>query len=468
MAKNITDQLDFIFKPKSVAFIGASNNPVKWGGRIIRSALESNFRGRIYPVNPNEKEIRGLRAYADVNEIEGPVDLAVFTVPAAHMPTVMKKCVEKRIRGGVIISADFAETGEKGKALEEETRAIARAGNLRFMGPNCNGMWTSAVGLNICPMPYNGKGNLAFVSQSGMFGGIAIRASWARGFGLSKFIAMGNQGDLTAADYLEYLAEDNDTKVIALYMEGFKDGRKFIDVAGEVTQNKPVLIFKGGSSDVGARATLSHTASIAGEDDVFDGMCRQAGLIRVKQLEHLFIMAEALLGQPLPAGNRIAVIGNGGQGVTTCDNLSQAGLIMPEFEEADKQRLKAALPSHAPVPNNPVDFAAGGQDMMEEVRVIETLASFDYIDGIIANLPHELAHRKTVAERKKAIIDALDVFSSIPKKYGKPLITQAMMPSPTATELLRKARIPMCNTPEESVLAMDALVKYAGIRDKRD
>ena len=168
MTENISEQLDFIFKPKSIAFIGASNSPVKWGGMILRSALESHFRGKIFPVNPKEKEIRGLRSYADVNDIEEPVDLAVFTVPAAHMPKVMKSCVEKGIRGGVIISADFAETGEEGRALEEETRAIAGAGNLRFMGPNCNGMYTSAVGLNISPMHYKGKGNLAFVSQSGM------------------------------------------------------------------------------------------------------------------------------------------------------------------------------------------------------------------------------------------------------------------------------------------------------------
>ena len=467
MTNNITEQLDFIFKPKSIAFIGASNSPVKWGGMILRSALESNFRGKIFPVNPKEKEIRGLRSYADVNDIEEPVDLAVFTVPAAHMPKVMKSCVEKGIRGGVIISADFAETGEEGRALEEETRAIAGAGNLRFMGPNCNGMYTSAVGLNISPMPYKGKGHLAFVSQSGMFGGIAIRASWSRGFGLSKFIAMGNQGDLTAADYIEYLSEDHDTKVITLYMEGFKDGRRFFDVARNVTRKKPILIFKGGSSAVGARATLSHTASIAGEDDVFDGMCRQAGLIRVNQLDHLFIMAEALLGQPLPTGKRMAVIGNGGQGVTTCDNLAHFGLEMPEFEEADKQRLKEALPPHAPIPNNPVDFAAGGQDMMDEVQVIEKIASFDYIDGIITNLPHEFAFRRSIAERKKAVIDALDVFSKIPKKSGKPVITQAMMPSETASEMLRKVCIPMCSTPLESVLAMYALVKYGEIKNRK-
>jgi acetyltransferase len=467
MSENVVAQLDRIFKPRSVALIGASKNPAKWGGMVLGRALSSSFRGSIYPVNPKETEILGLRAYRDVLEIPDPVDLAVFTIPAAEIPAAMKSCVAKGIKGGLIISADFAETGERGRALEEETMRIARQGGLRFIGPNGNGMWTSAVGLNISPLPTPAPGGLAMISQSGMFGGAAILATTAKGFGLSKYVAMGNQADLTAADYLEYLRSDEDTRVIALYLEGLKDGRRFLRIAREVSREKPILALKGGKSAQGARATLSHTASIAGEDRIFDAVCRQGGLIRVSQLEHLFLMAEALLTQPLPRGDRIAVVGNGGQGVATVDNLAALGFEVPEFRDEDKLELKKILPPHAPVPRNPVDFAAGAVETSDEVRVIEKLASLDYIDAIITNVPREASYRApSLAERKKAVITALDQFVGIPKKYGKPIITQKLMPSETSVEFLRSGGIPMCDTPRQCALAMYGLTRYARIKSR--
>jgi acyl-CoA synthetase (NDP forming) len=467
MPESITQQLDPIFKPRSIAFIGASRTPGKWGNMVLSRILASEFRGPVYPVNPKETRIAGLEVYSDILEVPDPVDLAIFTIPAAHMPEAMERCIKKGIKGGVIISADFAETGERGEALQHETAKIARAGGMRFVGPNGNGIWTSAVRLNACPLPDPTPGPLAFVSQSGMFGGVAMRAAGSRGFGLSKFVSIGNQADLTAADYLEYLAQDEDTKVIALYMEGFKDGQRFLRVAREVSRQKPILILKGGRSTLGARATLSHTASIAGEDRIFDAMCRQAGIIRVFQLEHLFVMAEALFSQPIPRGNRIAVVGNGGQSVTIVDNLASLGLDVPEFREEDKLELKEILPPHAPVPRNPVDFAAGAMETVGEVRVIEKLASLDYVDGIITNVPRDSSFTlSSLAERKKAVITAVDAFAEIPKKYQKPIITQRMMPSENVTDLLKDAHVPMYGTAQECALAMYALVRYAEIRNR--
>jgi acyl-CoA synthetase (NDP forming) len=461
------EQLDPIFRPKSIALIGASNNPAKWGGMVLNRILSSDFRGPVYPVNPRETEIFGVRAYADVLEIPKTVDLAVFTIPATHMPEAMESCVKKGIRGGLIISADFAETGEKGLALQNETVKIARAGGLRFIGPNGNGMWTSAVRLNASPLPDPLPGGLAFISQSGMFGGAAIMATRTKGFGLSKFVSIGNQADLTAADYLEYLGQDEDTRVIALYMEGFKDGRRFLSVAREVSRQKPILILKGGTSKLGARATLTHTASIAGESQIFEAMCRQAGLIRATQLEQLFVLAEALLCQPLPKGPRIAVVGNGGEGVTTVDNLAALGLDAPEFRDEDKLALKELLPPHAPVPRNPVDFAGAAVETHEEVRVIDKLASLEYIDGIITGVPHDrMFNASSLAEHKKSVITAVDAFCGIPEKYGKPIITSTMMPSETTTELLRSARIPMYSTRRDCAIAMLALVEYARIKNR--
>jgi acyl-CoA synthetase (NDP forming) len=308
---------------------------------------------------------------------------------------------------------------------------------------------------------------MAFVSQSGMFGGAASHASATRGFGLSKVISIGNQADLTAADYLEYLARDDTTRIIGLYLEGLKDGPRFLRIAREVTKQKPIVLLKGGRSAEGARATLSHTASIAGEDRIFDAMCRQAGIIRVFQLEDLFVMADALLSQPIPRGKRVAVVGNGGQSVTTTDNLAALDIEVPEFAEEDALELKELLPPHAPVPRNPLDFAAGAVDTADEVRVIEKIASLDYIDAIITGVPRERAFgTSSLAERKKAVITAVDAFCAIPKKTGKPIITQRMMPSELVTELLRDAGIPMYETPRQSALAVSALTRYAEIKSR--
>ena len=467
MSKTIVEQLDPIFKPESIAIIGASNNLAKWGGRIVNQILASDFRGRIYPVNPHETKISGLKAYPDVLEIPDHVDLAIFTVRAAQMPGVMKNCVKKGIKGGVIISADFAETGEEGKALEEETTRIARSGGLRFVGPNGNGIWTSAVGLNAWSMPKPIPGSLGFISQSGTFGGIATMTATMKGFGLSKFISIGNQADLKIADYLEYLVQDDDTKVIAVYVEGMKDGRRFFESALKVSKIKPILIFKGGSSTLGARATLSHTASIAGADNIFDAMCKQAGVIRVNEIEHLFIMAEALLNQPLPRGRRVAIIGSGGQGVALMDALASLGIDAPEFTEDDKLRIKKLLPPHAPTPKNPVDFAAGGTETLGEVQVAEMLASIDYIDGVITNVPTDRNYSApSFFEQRKALLTGLDIFCQIPNKYAKPVITQRWFVSEEVSEILRIAKIPMYNTPTECARAMYGLVKYAEIKKR--
>jgi acetyltransferase len=464
MSASIVEQLDHIFKPKSIAFIGASNDLSKWGGRVLNRTIHSDYRGALYPVNPKEKKILKLPAYSDIRKIPGPVDLAVFTVPAVHMPAVMKDCVEKGIRGGIVISADFAETGEKGRALEKETLRIAREGNMRFVGPNCNGVWSGVVGLNTTPDDHKMSGPVGFITQSGSFGFAATKQINARGFGFSKMISIGNQGDLTATDYLEYLWHDEETKVIAMYMEGFKDGQRFIEMAKQVVKQKPILILKGGRSTVGARATMSHTASIAGSDAVFDAVCRQSGLIRVHQLEHLFIMAEALFSQPVSRGKRVAIVGNGGQGVLGSDNLMALGMEIPEFSKDDQLRLKSVLPPHAPMPKNPVDFAAGGIGTIGEMRVIETLASFNCVDAIFTNVPVARSARPTLAERKMEIINAVQSFAQIPVKCGKPIVCKSYTTAGDVDEILNEANIPAFSSIESCTLALSALVQYGEIK----
>jgi acyl-CoA synthetase (NDP forming) len=466
MDSKIVAQLDPIFKPNSVAFIGASTTPGKWGYRVIENVLKSGYRGRIYPINPNGGEILGVRVYRDVNDVPDDIDLAVFTVLAQRVPEAMAGCVKKGIKGAVVISADFAETGEHGKALETETVNVARNGNLRFIGPNGMGIFTAAVRLNIALDDEPLHGGLAFVSQSGTYGGNLAKTAKTKGFGLRAFISLGNQADVTMWELLEYLAADSGTKVIALYMEGIKQGRKFFETAKKVTRIKPVIVYKAGRSDAGSRAAMSHTASIAGTDEIFDAMCRQTGIIRVNEIDHLFVMAEALSHQPLPSGNRVAIMGSGGQGVVAVDSCAALGMDLPELKLADAIKIKQFLPPHAPVPKNPVDFAGGSRSALEEAQVAEALAQLDYIDGIICNMPVNAFLAKSFGETTKIAVEGAELLATIPRRYNKPVVTMKFRnhTDDIIESILKNAGVPIYDTPEDCARAMYGLVQYARIR----
>ncbi|HEX9897059.1 MAG TPA: CoA-binding protein [Dehalococcoidales bacterium] len=470
--KEIVKQLDPIFKPKAIAVIGASNSPGKWGFRMMSNALSSGYRGAIYPVNPNEKEICGLPAYATVRDIPHDVDMAVIVVPAAVAPQAMADCAAKGIKGVVIITAGFAETGKEGQALQDEVLRIAQRAGIRFVGPNGNGIYTSAVSLSLTFDEPLRKGRIAFVSQSGTFGGMLAQIATAKGYGLSKFVSIGNQADLKAADYLEYFAEDDDTGIIVFYMEGFKDGRRFFQLAREVVRRKPIIIYKAGKTEAAARATMSHTSSIAGSDIVFDAMCKQVGIIRANETVQIFDMAEALVNLPLPPGNRVGIIGSGGQGVVVSDNCEMLGLKVPALDMETRMRLKQALPSHAPVPSNPVDFAGGTRSAEDEAMVADALAQIEYIDGIICNSP-SFRGAGSSGDMARSAIAGAEMLAAIPEKYGKPVVTLRGMGSgmgrgsgsgDTVRNIVRNAGIPSYDTPEQCVRAMWALMEYARIR----
>jgi len=470
--KEIVRQLDYIFKPKSIAVIGASNSPGKWGFRMMHNALSTGFRGPVYPVNPNEKEVLGLPSYASVCDIPNNVDMAVIVVPAAVTPQAMSDCAAKGIKGVVMITAGFAETGKEGQALQDEVLKIAQRAGIRFVGPNGNGIYTSAVSLSLTFDPPPRKGQIAFISQSGTFGGMLAQIAMSKGYGLSKFVSIGNQADIKAADYLEYLAEDDDTGVIVYYMEGFKDGRRFFNLAREVVRRKPIIIYKSGRTEAAARATMSHTSSIAGSDAVFDAMCRQVGIIRANETVQIFDMAEALVHLPLPPGNRVAIIGSGGQGVVVSDNCEMLGLKVPALDMETRLRLKQALPPHAPIPSNPVDFAGGNRSAEDEARIVDALAQIDYIDGIISNAPSFRGGGSDTGDSARSGITGAEMLAAIPKKYGKPVVTlRFSMPGGRGGRsgdilgyIIRDAGIPTFDTPEQCVRAMWALMEYARIR----
>jgi acyl-CoA synthetase (NDP forming) len=384
--------------------------------------------------------------------------------------------VKKGVKGAVLIPGGFAESGSGGKVTEDEVVRIAREGRMRFVGPNGMGIWSAAGQLNLCFEEAPKPGAVAFVSQSGTFGGYLSQIASARGYGLSKFISIGNQADLTASEYLDYLAQDEDTKVIVFYMEGFRDGKRFFQLAREVIRKKPIIIHKGGSTGAGARATLSHTASLAGSEEVFQAMCRQAGLIRAQEAAQSFEIAEAIVGQPLPQGKRVAIMGSGGQGVVIADACVSLGLEVPEFDAETRRSLKELLPSHAPSPTNPVDFAGSYRTAREEALIAEKLLSMDYIDGVITNVPINpmvwglkpawAGTTDPVSNSLKAATQGTELFASLPGKYNKPVVCLRFrhLDNDPVVDILRQAGIPAYDTPEQCARAMHALVKYAEAR----
>lgn len=462
---DIVAQLDPIFKPRSIAFIGASNDRRKWGEWMVWRPLHTGYRGGLYPVNPREKEILGLPAFPSILDIPDAVDLAVITVPAASVPGVMGECAQKGVKGVVVISSGFGEKGEEGEALQQEVLRIAREGGIRFIGPNCMGVWSAAGRLCLAFGQAPAPGSISFLSQSGTFGGYLYEMARAKGYGLAKFVSMGNQADLNSADFLEYLVQDKDTSVIVIYMEGVKDGRRFFQTAREVIKKKPIIIYKAGRTSVGKRATLTHTGSLAGDDELFEAMCRQVGIIRSREAIHTFDMAEALASQQAPKGKRIAIVGGGGgQCVVTSDFCASMGMEVPELDGETQRRIQSELLPHAPIPRNPVDLGGGIRSPMSAAHIVDIVAALDYIDGIITNPP--AGAFGGVGDLAKITIDAAEAIAAIPQKYGKPVVASGRRQEEggIVREILRRSRIPFYDTPEECARAMYALVTYGQLR----
>ncbi len=352
--------MDAVFNPGSIAFVGASNNVGKWGFIIFHNLIAGGYEGRIYPVNPREETVIGLKAYKSVIDIPDEVDLAIFTIPAAALPGAIEECVKKKVRAGVVISAGFSELGEEGIRLQEQMVSRARAGGMVLVGPNGQGIVNTGNRLYpwmpaLKPKP----GKVAIMSQSGNVSTWIAYGLQEYGFGCSKVVSAGNNADLSWEDYLLYLKDDPETSVIVLYMEGAGQGRMFFEAAAETTKEKPVVLLKAGVTDAGTLAAQSHTGVLAGDDAVFDAACRQAGMVRAHDMEETISVCAAFVGTPLPGGRRVAIVtGGGGMGVMAADSCVRAGLELPQFSPRLKEKMKNMLPPWW-VPGNPVDLVAG-------------------------------------------------------------------------------------------------------------
>ncbi len=448
--------LEAFFNPSSVAIIGASAKQKKVGYVIAKNFVES-FKGKFFMVNPKAKEILGFTAYPDVGAIPEPVDLAVIAVPAAVAPEVLRQCGEKQVKAAIVISGGFKEIGEGGRKLEESLAEISKSYGIRLMGPNCLGVFDSRSMVDTLFIPRYRmrrapRGKIAFISQSGASGVSFL--DWAAGerIGISKFISYGNAADVSEADLLEFLKTDDETKVIVMFLEGIKEGRKFIEVASEVTKTKPVLVLKSGSTFSGARAALSHTGSMAGSDKIFDAVAKQTGMIRVYDWEEMFDVARVLAYQPPTKGEGVAVITNGGgAGVMIADEIERRGLKLAQLEDDTVAELKGKFPPYVVV-RNPMDLS-GDVDNERYRQAISAILRDRNVDSLLlVCIPH------TPEVDLESFVD-IDVDSS--RGTRKPIVV-CLPGGRVALEmrvLFEDFAIPTYPTPRRAVLSLRALAK---------
>ncbi len=475
MGSTLIQQLEQIFNPRSVAVIGASNAPGKWGFGVFGRVLSSASTREVYAVNNRAQQVLGVTAYPRVRDIPGPVELAVVVVPLESVPLVMEDCLAKGIRAAVVITAGFGEAGEEGKAAEEQILAIARRGGLRFVGPNCMGHFSTDSGLFTTSEPQAIRaGPVACVSQSGNFAGYILRRGNEMGVGFSKFVSTGNEADLHLEDYLEYLAEDDHTKVITAYIEGLREPRRFFLLAREVTRRKPIVVMKVGRTSEGARAAWSHTAALAGEDAVYDAAFRQCGVIRVEEVEEMFDVAAALIHQPRPRGGRVGILtGGGGFGVVATDACVRLGLEVAPLSTKTMETLSSFLPprwSHG----NPVDMAGTSE---ASYFCLGTLLKAEEVDAVVgiscvgypAGPPPEKAstaagrrlaeHSHQMAQAEEGLVDGL-----IERmwRHKKPVILAASPAanlSPAVSKLGANG-VFVYPTPERAARVLSHMVRY--------
>jgi len=451
--------LDAIFRPRSVAVIGASRREQSIGREILKNLVEFEFKGPVYPVNPAAAVVRSMKSYANLKEIPGPVDMAVIVVPRKHVLEVAQQCGEKGVKGLVVITAGFKEVGKKGQALEEDLRKIIDKYGMRMVGPNCMGVINTEpdVCLNATfAATRPTKGNVGFVSQSGALGEAILADAVHRGLGVSMFVSMGNKTDISGNDLLEYWEDNPEIVAILMYLESFGNPRKFTRLARRVTRKKPIITVKAGRTPAGARAATSHTGSIVGLDIATESLLEQCGVLRVTSMEEMFVQASALANQPVPRNDRIAIVTNaGGPGILCTDACIGRGLRLAELGPATLGGLKGVLPPEASTAN-PVDMIASA-DAARYRASLDLVKKDRGVDGIIAIFVSPI------------MIDAYEVAQAIAASADgtKPVLSVFMgkQRSDEGVEELRRCRVPVYNFPEEAASAMSAMARYRILRD---
>lgn len=448
--------LEDFFKPQSVAIIGASRNPAKVGHVILKNLIDGGFRGLIFPVNPETNNLLGLRTYSSISKIDDFIDLVVIAVPAKLVLGVIDECKKKKIKNVLIITAGFGEIGNVD--LEKKLKAKLYAYGMKCVGVNCLGIFDAYHNFDTLFLPRYRltrpkPGGISFVCQSGAIGSAILDVASTSGYNFSKFVSYGNATQIDESDLLEYLENDETTKVVCVYVEGIKNGGKFFDVLKKVTMKKPVIVLKGGLTDEGKQATISHTGSLAGDSSVFFGILDQTNAIRANSLEEMFHIA-VLVEKGVHFGdNRLQIITNGGgYGILSTDSIASSKHIKLAVLSANTSaEIKKFAPEHMNV-RNPLDLL--GDATTERYRqAIESCISDSGVDGLVVVALYQTPLLTT---------EIVEVISEAHNKSKKPIIVVSTGGEFTdlLSRSLRERGLPVFSYPDEAITALDKLIAY--------
>lgn len=449
--------MESFFNPKSVAIIGASAVPGKLGHEITKNFVKYGFKGEVYPVNLKWDKILGLKVWRSVLDIPNTVDLAVIATPAKSVPKIMEECARKKVKAVIIISGGFRETGHKGAVLEEQIVRVVKKSGIRVIGPNCVGIYDAITKVDTIFDPPSrlqrpSAGPISIIAQSAAVGAGLLEWLDQEEIGVSKFISYGNACDVNEADLLEYLGDDESTKVIILQIEGFSDGRKLIEVAKRVTLKKPVVGLKTGRTRTGGRVARSHTAVLAGRDEICDAAFKQSGIIRAHTCEEALDFAKALAYQPLPKGDKVLIFGNsGGTAVIASDFCEDLGIPLAALKKESINRIKEIFPPHTII-QNPMDLT--GDVTSENLgRALEYSVSDAGVDCVVL-----LVQFQTPLLSEEVV----DIIGEVSQRFpDKPFVFGGVGGDYTlklARMLEKKYRIPAYKCPERAVKALWALI----------
>lgn len=471
--RNMEIDLDPVFYPKSIAVIGASANPMKWGWIIPANIISGGYTGRLYLVNPKYDKITKLKCYPNVRSLPETVDLAVFTVPSRSVPELLEECGEVGVKAAIVIAGGFSEVGNEGKRLEQKVVNIARRYNITLIGPNTMGIYSAPVSLCALMPPVRPiKGEVSMISQSGNIGTNMLAFGRVNNVGFNLFACSGNEAMVRCEDYIEYFGQDPNTKVILAYIEGIRNGRKFMRVVDEVIEKKPIIVLKGGRTRSGAKAARSHTGVLAGEMKIYEAVFKQLGVVIARSTDEMLDLAKAFTRVPLPKGNKVGIITwGGGYGVLISDACEEAGLELAELSEETLEELNRLLPpywSHG----NPIDMV-GDMNREAHFKCLEILVRDKNVDAVIAlGLITGMDFFEAFRNFDFVPGEFIEVFSSMWKnydrialskikeliqKYGKPII---------AVTLTAEASKVQSVMDEEKVLGYTSLERAATVLAK--
>jgi acetyltransferase len=460
-----TSGMEFFYNPRSIAIVGASKNPDKPGGRPLAALQNRGYAGKIFPINPRYHELAGLECHPTILDVPDDVDMAIISVAAEAVLEVVGQCARKGVKAVVIFSAGFSEVGAEGERLQQELREIARQGNMRLLGPNSLGLINLANSVtasfaHVVNLEPASPRTLGFVTQSGAFGALVYFEATQLGVGFSSFTSVGNEADTEFADVVAHLLDDPETAVVGGYLEGAKDGEKLRRAAEKALRvEKPILIIKVGRTPAGARAASSHTASLAGDDQVYDAFFRQMGIVRVETISELTSFAILHRSGRSFRGKRVAIIsGSGGHGVMMADKCEGLGLSVPEITGATRDKLSRYLPSFGSG-RNPVDLTAqGARDTSMLGNCVRSVIGDENIDIVMA---HAFFRDHDGTARAKELIE-------IYHSTSKPIVimTHAHHVSPMSTQcvgMLKEAGVP---TLPDGLQAAQAVAKLAWYQER--